>query len=76
MITFVLVGLSLLVIVAIAVGIIDAIQAPLWRIRALDRRQRWEHSRETAEREASIDSGKPPDSAPRGRDVRRGYRPW
>jgi hypothetical protein len=39
MITFILVGLALLALLAIVVGVVDAVQAPRWREVAAERRR-------------------------------------
>jgi len=44
-ITFIIGGIALLVLIAIAVGIVDAAQAPKRRMLAAERRARWEASR-------------------------------
>jgi hypothetical protein len=41
-ITIIVAGIALIVIVALVVPIVDAIQAPTWRQIARERRQNWE----------------------------------
>ncbi len=45
MITVVLVGIALLVLIAVLVGVADAVHAPTRRQLAAERRQRWEARR-------------------------------
>lgn len=42
MISLILVGVGFIVVVAIIVGIADAVQAPAWRQIAAERREEWE----------------------------------
>jgi hypothetical protein len=42
MITMIGVGIALLVVLAVVVGVVDAVQAPRHRLIAAERRQRWE----------------------------------
>lgn len=42
MITMIIGGLAALVLVAIVVGIVDALHAPSWREVAAERRENWE----------------------------------
>jgi hypothetical protein len=42
MITFILVAFALLVVLAVVVGVVDAVQAPAWREIAAERRRRAE----------------------------------
>lgn len=43
MITVIVGGLAFIVMVALVVGIVDAIQAPTWRQIAAERRELWEN---------------------------------
>lgn len=45
MIMMIIGGLALLVLAAVVVGIVDAVQAPSWRQVAAERRAQWEARR-------------------------------
>ena len=45
MITMIIGGLGFLLLVAIVVGIVDAVQASSWRQIAAERREQWESKR-------------------------------
>ena len=42
MIIFIVTGMGVLVIIAIIVGVMDARQGPMMRLRAAERRRQWE----------------------------------
>lgn len=42
MIAVIFVGAGFIVLVAIVVGILDAVQAPTWRLIAAQRREQWQ----------------------------------
>lgn len=55
MITLIAAGIGLLAVIAIAVGIIDAAQAPKRRMIAAERRARWEAARQHEYSPAHVD---------------------
>jgi hypothetical protein len=54
-ITLIVGGIALLAVIAIAVGIVDAAQAPKRRMIAAERRARWETSRQREYAPALVD---------------------
>ena len=55
MIILIVGGIALLAVIAIAVGIVDAAQAPKRRMIAAERRARWEASRQREYAPALVD---------------------
>lgn len=67
MITFVSAAFVLLGALAVVIGILDATNAPYWRLRAVERRRRWETQSLVDRRSESTDSD--PSSRERHRDT-------